>query len=87
MDSNRLEDYLALLNIRRAAKRRDAVITGGTFLISFLALIALAMLDRLTGRSLYLAAAIITALGFGYRATWIRLEVIKGSIELIENLL
>ena len=49
MVSNKLNDYLSLLSIRQAGRRRDTVITGGVFLV--------------------------------------RLEIIKGSIELIENLL
>ena len=58
MVSNKLENYLTLLTIRRAARRRDMVVAGGIFLISFISMIALGMLDRLTGRSFYLVAAL-----------------------------
>jgi uncharacterized membrane protein YhhN len=81
-----LENYLALLNIRRAARRRDTFVTGAVFLISFVSLIALGMLDRLTGRSLYLVVAIVVVFGIGYLQTWVRFEIIKGSIELVKNL-
>jgi hypothetical protein len=87
MTSNELENYLTLLTIRRAGKRRDTLIAGGIFLVSFLSMIALGMLDRLTGRSLYLTTAMTVAFGIAYLTTWVRLEIIKGSIELIENLL
>jgi len=50
-------------------------------------MIAFGILDRLTGRSLYLTAAMTVVFGIGYLTTWVRLEIIKGSIELIENLL
>jgi hypothetical protein len=87
MVSNKLENYIALLTIRRAARRRDTVVTGGIFLISFISMIALGMLDRLTGRSLYLVTAMVVCFGCGYLTTWVKLEIIKGSIELIDNLL
>ena len=87
MVSNTLENYFALLIIRRAARRRDTVIAGGIFLISFVSMIALGMLDRLTGRSMVLVTAIVVAFGFSYLTTWVKLEIIKGSIDLIDNLL
>jgi hypothetical protein len=87
MVSNKLENYRALLIVRRAARRRDTIVTGGIFLFSFISMIALGMLDRLTGRSLYLITALVLCFGFGSLATWVKLEIIKGSIELINNLL
>jgi hypothetical protein len=87
MVSNNLENYRTLLTIRRKAGRRDTVFTGGLFLISFVSMLALGMLDRLTGRSLYLVTALVVCFGFGYLTTWVRLEIIKGSIEMIDNLL
>jgi hypothetical protein len=87
MVSNKFENYKALLTIRRAARRRDMVVTGGIFLISFMSMIALGMLDRLTERSLYLITAMVVCFGLGYLTTWVKLEIIKGSIGLIDNLL
>jgi len=87
MDSYRFKEYLALLKIRRAAKRRDTIAAGTIFCVLFLSMVALAMLDRLTGRSLVFAAALVVLLGFGFLASWIKLEVIKGSIEMIDALL
>jgi len=86
MVSNKLENYKALLTIRRAARRRDRIVAGGIFLVSFLSMIALGMLERLTGRSLYLVTAMVVCFGLGYLTTWVKLEIIKGSIELIDNL-
>lgn len=85
MVSNKLENYLALLTIRRAARRRDTVIAGGIFLISFIAMIALGMLDRLTERSFYLVVIMVVAFGLSYLRAWIEFEIIKGSIELIDT--
>jgi len=87
MTSSELENYLTLLTIRRAGKRRDTYIAGGIFWVSFAAMIAFGMLDRLTGRSLYLTAAMTVVFGIGYLTIWVKLEIIKGAIELIENLL
>jgi hypothetical protein len=87
MTSNKLENYLALLTIRRAGRHRDTFITGGIFLISFVSMIALGLLDRLSGRSIYFVAGMVIVFGFSYLTTWVRLEIIKGSIELIDNLL
>jgi uncharacterized membrane protein len=87
MAPNNLENYLALLTIRRAGRRRDTIIVGGIFIVSFIAVIALGMLDRFNGRSLYFVAAMVACFGFGYLTTWVRFEIIKGTMELIENLL
>lgn len=87
MDSNRFKEYLALLKIRRAAKRRDTIAAGTIFCVLFLSMVALAMLDRLTGRSLVFAAVLVVLLGFGFLTSWIKLEVIKGSIEMVNALL
>ncbi|PKO12743.1 MAG: hypothetical protein CVU39_22515 [Chloroflexi bacterium HGW-Chloroflexi-10] len=86
MNSNSIENYLALLTIRRKAGWRDMNIIGGIFIVSFLAMIALGMLDQLNGRSLYMVAAIVTVFGFSALMAWVKLRIIHGSIELIDNL-
>lgn len=86
MAANKLENYLALLSIRRAAGRRDTTIIGGVFIVSFIVTIAFGMLDRLSGRSLYLVTALVVVFGFAYLTAWVRLQIINGSIELIDNL-
>lgn len=86
MVANSLENYLALLEIRRATGRRDTTLIGGVFIISFIVMVALAMLDLLSGRSLYLVSALVVVFGLAYLTAWVKLQIIKGSIELIENL-
>lgn len=86
MIPNQLENYLALLKIRRGAARRDTIIIGGIFYLSFVSTIALGMLDRLYGRSSYFVTGIVVVLGLGYLTTWVKLEILKKSIELIDNL-
>ena len=87
MTSTKLENYLTLLTIRRAGRRRDALISGGIFFISMIAITALSMLDQLSERSIYFSAAMVTCFGISFLMTWVRFEIIKGSIELVENLL
>ena len=48
MVSNKPKDYLAILAIRQVGRRRDTVIAGAVFLVSFVSLIALGMLDRVS---------------------------------------
>lgn len=86
MSSSRLGDYLELLKIRQAARRRDMLISAGIFLVTFISFIALGLLGGLTGRSVYLVGALIVAFGIGALTAWVRLEIINGTIELIENL-
>lgn len=86
MISDEGERYKALLVIRKTAMQRNMVIIGTIFLISFLAFIAFGLLDKLTGRSIYLTAGIVTCLGIGYLTTFIRLEILKSSIDLMDHL-
>lgn len=86
MTTNRLDNYLALLTIRRTAGRRDTSILGGTFAVSFIVMIALGMLNQLSGRSLYLVTALVVIFGLAYLMAWVKFQIIKGSIDLIDNL-
>jgi hypothetical protein len=81
-----LNDYLTLLKIRQAGRRREAAFLGGLFLVSILATIALGLLDQISGRSVFLTTAILVAIGFGSMAAWVRLEIVSGTIELLNNL-
>jgi hypothetical protein len=86
MSPTRMLNYLDLLKIRQLGVKRNTIILGGVFIIAFVLFIALGMLDRLSGRSLYLTSALIVIFGFGFLFTRVKLEIIKGSIELINNL-
>lgn len=86
MTTNKLEDYAKLLKIRQKARRRDMVISGGIFLVSFISFLALRLLGAMTGRSVDLVGAMIVAFGIVSIMAWVRLEVINGTIELLENL-
>lgn len=86
MTSSELENYLALLNIRRDAGGRDTLITGGIFFLSLAAIVVSGLLDQLSGRSVYITAALTVVFGIGYLTTWTKLEITKGLIELVQYL-
>lgn len=86
MTSSELENYLALLNIRRTAGRRDTGIMGGVFFVSLAAMVVFGLLDQLSGRSVYITAALTVVFGIGYLTTWTKLESTKGLIELVQYL-
>lgn len=84
MDSTeKLSQYASLLEIRQRAGRRDSIISGGIFLIAVLATIALGLLDKLQGRSVYVVLGLLLAFGLGYIQIWVRLEIINASRELV----
>lgn len=84
--SNQLEQYAELLRIRQAGGLRNTRITGGIFLVSMLGFVAYGLIAEPIGRSVYLSAAIIATLGLGYITTWVRLEITKNTLELVERI-
>ena len=81
--TEQLSQYASLLKIRQKAGRRDVLIIGGVFLIAVLASIALGLLDKFQGRSIYLLFGLILAFGLGFVQIWVRLEIINASLELV----
>lgn len=84
--SDRIQNYLSLLEICRKSKRWNVTFFGGIFIIAILATLALGLVAGLNGRSVYLITGINIALGFSFIAAWVRLEIVQGSIELLNNL-
>jgi hypothetical protein len=84
--SEHLANYSALLQIRKRAGRRDVIIAGGLFLVTLLATFSLGLFDLISGRSLYLISGIEISLGVGFLSTWVRLEINRSLIELVDNL-
>lgn len=82
----RLEEYVALLEIRQAGQRRAARVAGGTFLVSLLGTAAFGLVGGLSGRSAYLAVPLAGLLGLGYAAAWMRFEITRQSMELVETI-
>jgi len=84
--SERIQNYLHLLETRRKLVRWNVVLLGGIFLLALLSTLAYGITLGLSGRSVYLVTGINIALGFGFFTTWVRLEIVRSSIELLNNL-
>lgn len=79
-------NYIELLKIRQSARRRDVTIIGAIFLISFICMIGIGLVSGLNSREVYLVAAMNVAFGIGFVMAWVKLEIVKGNIELMNNL-
>jgi len=84
--SERYSNYLALLKIRQSARKRDATFVGVIFFISILAMTMIGLVSGLGNREVYLVALLNIIFGINFAIAWARLEVIKGNIELLNNL-
>jgi len=84
--SERIQNYLSLLEIRRKSRRWNVTILGGVFLISILATLAVGLVTGLGDRSVYLVAGIDIVLGLSFLMAWVRLEIVRGTIDLLNNL-
>ena len=83
---NKLENYLALLAIRRAGRKRDSYIAGAIFFLSLLTMLSLGLLGQLNGRSVYWGVALVAASGISFVMMWVRLQLIEQSVELINQI-
>jgi hypothetical protein len=84
--SDRIQNYLSLLEIRQKSRCWNVTLLGGIFIVSILTTLALGLVTGLSGRSVYLITGIDIALGLGFIAAWVRLEIVRSSIELLNNL-
>ena len=84
--SERIHNYLSLLKICQKSRRWNLIYIGGIFIISILATLALGLVGGLSGRSVYLISGVDIVLGLGFIMAWVRLEIVRSSIELLNNL-
>ena len=84
--SERIQNYLSLLEIRQKSKRWNVIFLGGIFILVILATLALGLVTGLSGRSVYLIIGVDIVLGLGFVMAWVRLEIVRSSIELLNNL-
>jgi hypothetical protein len=84
--SVRIQNYLSLLEIRQRSRRWNVTFLGGIFIISILVTLALGLINGLSGRSVYLITGVDIALGLSFIVAWVRLEIVRNSIELLNNL-
>jgi hypothetical protein len=84
--SDRIQNYLSLLKIRQKSRRWNVLFLGGIFFVVILAMLALGLVNGLSGRSVYLITGVDIVLGIGFITAWVRLEIVRSSIELLNNL-
>ena len=84
--SDRIQTYSSLLETRKRLIRWNVVLLGGIFLVSILFTLAYGLVIGLSGRSVYLVTGIEIALGIGFLMAWVRLEIVRSSIDLLNNL-
>ena len=84
--SDRIQNYLSLLEIRQKSRRWNVTLLGGIFIVSILATLAFGLVNGLSGRSVYLITGVEIALGLSFIMAWVRLEIVRSSIELLNNL-
>ena len=84
--SDRIQNYLSLLKIRYKSRRWNVIFLGGIFIVVILATLAIGLVRGLSGRSVYLITGVDIGLGLGFLMAWVRLEIVRSSIELLNNL-
>ena len=81
-----ISNYLELLKIRQAAKKRDARILGYICLFAFLATIGFGLVSGLGEREVYLVVGLNVVFVLVFVMAWVRLEIVNANIELLNNL-
>jgi len=84
--SDRIHNYLSILEIRQRSRRWNVMFLGGIFIVSLFSTLALGLVTGLSGRSVYLITGIDIVLGMSFISAWVRLEIVQSSIELLNNL-
>ena len=84
--SERIQNHLSLLEIRRKSKRWNVTILGGIFIAAILATLAFGLVTELSSRSVYLITGIDIVLGVSCIMAWVRFEIVRSTIELLNNL-
>jgi hypothetical protein len=85
--SDRLAGYLSLLKIQQKAYQRNVFITGALLLAAFLSTTATMLFTEWNTRSIWLMGAFDTLFLLGFLMAWIRREIIREQIKLINTLL
>ena len=84
--SDRIQNYLSLLEIRQKSKRWNMIFIGGIFIVLILGTLAFGLVAGLSGRSVYLITGVDIALGLSFIMAWVRFEIVRNSIELLKNI-
>ena len=84
--SDRIQNYLSLLEIRQKSRRWNVIFLGGIFFVSILSTLALGLITGLADRSVYLITGVDIALGLSFIMAWVRLEIVRSVVDLLNNL-
>jgi len=84
--TGRFTNYLTLLKIRYSARKRDAIFMGAIFLISIFGMLITGLVTGLGNREVYLVVLLNICFGISFVMALVRLEIVKGNIELLNNL-
>ncbi len=86
MPITQLRDYKDLLEIRRKGYRRHLILITGIFALILVAFVLYGLLSNPVGNSIYLESALVIMLGIIFANAWAKLEVMTGTLELLNNL-
>ncbi len=83
---NRLDSYLALLEIRKKAYYRNVIWVGGLFILAILSTTGTLLLTEWNSRSIWLMSVFDILITMSFLMTWARYEITNKNIELLKNL-
>ncbi|GAP12453.1 hypothetical protein LARV_00188 [Longilinea arvoryzae] len=84
--ADRLSGYLGLLNTRQKINRRNLILDGIVFLLVLLATTAMLLFTAWNARMLWLMGLFDLLFGLNFILAWVRHEVNREKIELVNNL-
>lgn len=84
--SVRIQNYLSILEIRQRSRRWNVIVSGGVFVVILLATLSVGLVSGLGDRSVYMIAGVDIVLGLVFIMAWVRLEIVRGAIDLLNNL-
>ena len=85
-NTDRLDNYLALLEIRKKAYYRNVFFAGGLFVLVILATTGTLLLTDWNSRSIWLMGLFDVLFTMNFLIAWARYEITRQNIELVKNL-
>ncbi|MDH5507416.1 MAG: hypothetical protein OEZ02_09360 [Anaerolineae bacterium] len=86
IDSRHITLHKELLEIRATGIRPKLIVVGGFLFLAFVASLARAYTNEFSSPIAYILALIIILLGGRCLAYWVKLEIIKSSVETLDAL-
>ncbi len=86
MAGDQLSNYLPVLRKRQITLHRNLLYAGGLFLFTILFTTGLLLLTGWDSRSVYIMGGFNVLIVANFLMSWVRLEITKENIELVEHL-